>query len=168
MDAFTIGSAAISIAAPWISSTGFTFSFVGNTVIRLLMIVLVLVATRQGGLQGLFTMLAVYSLLLERNYHLLLKLPMQPATKEPMLIPQHTPYMNIPVEQVPLEEPSQEVHQYDEQMAQEVKEVQSPNESQEVPAEYQSANDIKAHVPIPQSAPSSEEAIDFYAKKGLL
>ena len=167
MDAFTISSAVISIAAPWISSTGFTFSFVGNTAIRLLMIVLVLVATRQGGLQGLFTMLAVYSLLLERNYHLLLKLPMQPATQQHLPIPHRETreYLNMPVEQVPLEEPTPEVHEYE---TQKTEEVQSPNESQEVSAEYQSATDIKTHVPIPKSAPSSEQAIDFYAKKGLL
>ena len=76
-------SIAIIIAAPWYKSS---YSIVENTLVRLLLVVAVLAAVSLGPLPGVLTLLAVITLLIERNQYVLTHLPYQKATSH---IPDH-------------------------------------------------------------------------------
>lgn len=74
-----IVSIAVCIVAPWYKSS---YSLVENTLVRLLLIVALLGAVRLGPLPGLFTLLAVITLLIERNQYVVTHLPYQAASAE--------------------------------------------------------------------------------------
>jgi hypothetical protein len=80
-DALAMG---VIIGAPLASSYGFTFSFVENILVRIILLGLIIFALRKDHFLGLLTFLAVFSLFLERNHNVVLGLPDQkPNIKKP-------------------------------------------------------------------------------------
>ena len=77
MDLYACVAIVVILGAPILSSYGFTFRFVENILVRIVLISLIVVAVRKDHLLGLLTFLAVFSLLLERNHNLVLGLPDQ-------------------------------------------------------------------------------------------
>jgi hypothetical protein len=67
----------IIVAAPLVRSAGISFGFVDNIIVRLLLVTSVLYAVRKGTLAGLLALLAVFTLLIERNHELVTGLPNQ-------------------------------------------------------------------------------------------
>jgi hypothetical protein len=76
MDAYLVNILAVGIilSAPWLP---LTYKFVENPIIRLLLVVSLVVAIRLGPLPGLLTLLAVVTLLVERNHYVLTHLTYQ-------------------------------------------------------------------------------------------
>jgi hypothetical protein len=80
-DALAMG---VIIGAPLASSYGFTFSFVENILVRIILLGLIIFALRKDHFLGLLTFLAVFTLFLERNHNVVLGLPDQkPNMKKP-------------------------------------------------------------------------------------
>ena len=76
--AFQVGSIAIVLGAPLANSNGvLDFAPLDNLVIRLALILLVLASTKLSPLTALLTMLAVFTLFMERNFRILSSLPNQ-------------------------------------------------------------------------------------------
>lgn len=76
--AFQLGSIGIILGAPLANSSGLIqFAPLENLVIRLALVLLVLASTRLSPLTTLLTMLAVFSLFMERNFTVLASLPNQ-------------------------------------------------------------------------------------------
>jgi hypothetical protein len=74
--------------------------------------------------------------------------------------------MNVPV-QGPFVKTTPETHVYESEEA--PKDVQEDgNDGQEIPFEFQPADDLKDNIPTMKSAPTSEEAMGFFKEKGLL
>uniref|UniRef100_A0A6C0DPJ4 Uncharacterized protein n=1 Tax=viral metagenome TaxID=1070528 RepID=A0A6C0DPJ4_9ZZZZ len=175
MDPITSVSTGIILAVPWISSAGVRFEFVGNIVVRLILVLAVAAATRQGGLQGLFALLAAYSLLLERNYHLFGKFQQNSKGKMYQPIPQKQEYgpQTMPFMHSPFVGPTN--HHQIETIEYEYKEEQSlptlvrmPESFREETRNYESTDDLKDNIPYMEHAPSSEEALQFFGEKGFL
>jgi hypothetical protein len=75
---------AVILGAPLASSYGFTFSFVENILVRIILLGLIIFALRKDHFLGLLTFLTVFSLFLERNHNVVLGLPDQkPNMKKP-------------------------------------------------------------------------------------
>ena len=86
-EALAIG---IILGAPLASLYGFTFSFVENILVRIILLGLIIFALRKDHFLGLLTFLAVFSLFLERNHNVVLGLPDQkPVIKraDPVFFP---------------------------------------------------------------------------------
>jgi hypothetical protein len=107
MDLYALIAVAVILGAPILSSYGFTFRFVENILVRIVLIALIVVAVRKDHLLGLLTFLAVFSLLLERNHNLVLGLPdqrpslhQQKSVEEPapflMAAPSAPPFLTAP------------------------------------------------------------------------
>lgn len=173
MDPITSVSTGIILAVPWISSAGVRFEFVGNIVVRLILVLAVAAATREGGLQGLFALLAAYSLLLERNYHLFGKFQQNSKGKIHQPIPQKQEYDRLPFIQPSFVGPTN--HHQIETIEYEYKEEQSlptvvrmPESFHEETRNYESTEDLRDNIPYMEHAPSSEEALNFFGGKGFL
>ncbi len=67
----------IVLAAPWITTTGVSWHFTENLLIRFLFVLYVALNIRLGALPGLFALLAVFSLYIERSHLLLAAFPNQ-------------------------------------------------------------------------------------------
>lgn len=65
----------IIVGAPILASMGFKFAFVENILVRLLMVGAVIYAIQKDTLLGLLTLLAVVTLLIERNQAIVTSLP---------------------------------------------------------------------------------------------
>jgi len=65
----------IILGAPILASMGFKFSFVENILVRLFMVGAVIYAIQKDTLLGLLTLLAVVTLLIERNQAIITSLP---------------------------------------------------------------------------------------------
>jgi hypothetical protein len=65
----------IIVGAPILASMGFKFAFVENILVRLLMVGAVIYAIQKDTLLGLLTLLAVVTLLIERNQAIITSLP---------------------------------------------------------------------------------------------
>lgn len=65
----------IIVGAPILASMGFKFSFVENILVRLLMVGAIIYAIQKDTLLGLLTLLAVVTLLIERNQAIITSLP---------------------------------------------------------------------------------------------
>jgi len=73
-----VSSIIIILAAPWLAEQ-ISFAFVDNIVFRLLLVVAILYTVRKcnGQLEGLLALLAVFTLIIERNHQVLMKFPEQ-------------------------------------------------------------------------------------------
>jgi hypothetical protein len=95
----------IIIGAPVLTSMGFKFAFVENILVRLLLIAALIYAIRFSGnpLFSLLVLLAIVTLLLERNHVVVAGLPNQkadakiigPANLYPMKAPDSTSHINV-------------------------------------------------------------------------
>ena len=76
MDAYLVNILAVGIimAVPWLP---LSYSFVENPLVRLLLVLSLLAAIRVGPLPGLLVLLAVVTLLVERNHYVLTHLTHQ-------------------------------------------------------------------------------------------
>ncbi len=69
----------IIVGAPILASMGFTFAFVENILVRILMVGVLIYAIQKDTLLGLLTLLAIVTLLVERNQAIITSLPGLPA-----------------------------------------------------------------------------------------
>ena len=76
-DAVPIISILTILGAPHLSSLGVGYSFVGHIATRLLLLIFVVYAIRQGAMSGLLAFLAAFTLLIERNHEVLTRFPDQ-------------------------------------------------------------------------------------------
>jgi len=65
----------VILGAPILASTGFKFSFVENILARILMVGVLIYAIQKDTLLGLLTLLAIVTLLVERNQAVITSLP---------------------------------------------------------------------------------------------
>jgi hypothetical protein len=65
----------IIVGAPILASMGFKFTFVENILVRLLMVGVLIYAIQKDTLLGLLTLLAIVTLLVERNQAIITSLP---------------------------------------------------------------------------------------------
>jgi hypothetical protein len=65
----------IIVGAPILGSMGFKFSFVENILVRLLMVGVLIYAIQKDTLLGLLTLLAIITLIVERNQAIVTSLP---------------------------------------------------------------------------------------------
>ncbi len=146
----------VIVLAPILSKLGVSFVFAEDIVFRLALVLAVLFAIRQNSFSGILTMLAAFSLLIERNHELLTGLPLQkpiwPAS------PNSSPFTP------PFLTPETETVHYDTHTETHGVTV-SDNEGKET--EYDSASDLSDNIPRLSEAPSSEDAPSFYQSKGL-
>jgi hypothetical protein len=69
----------IIVGAPILASMGFTFAFVENILVRILMVGALIYAIQKDTLLGLLTLLAIVTLLVERNQAIVTSLPGIPS-----------------------------------------------------------------------------------------
>ena len=82
----------VIIGAPLLASMGFKFSFVENILVRILMVGALIYAIQKDTLLGLLTLLAIVTLLVERNQAIITSLPGQPKfSQERNLYPMKAP-----------------------------------------------------------------------------
>ena len=128
----------IIVASPIIRSAGLSFGFVDNIVVRLLLVASLLYAVRKGTLLGLLTLLAVFTLLIERNHELVTGLPNQ---RENANIPDSVKVPYVASESLPF---------------------LATSEKSEKELEIDSELNFKDNIPRLEKAPSSEEAPAFF------
>ena len=155
-DAVPIVSILTILGAPHLSSIGVGYSFVGNIATRLVLLIAVVYAIRQGPMSGLLAFLAAFTLLIERNHEVLTKFPDQrprwPTApyglpiQAPALIPERETYTFEPVE-----DQSKDV-------------VETHGETTAV-KEYEATEDIKDSNPRVPTAPNSyDEKPEFFER----
>jgi len=69
----------IIVGAPILASMGFNFAFVENILVRILMVGVLIYAIQKDTLLGLLTLLAIVTLLVERNQAIITSLPGLPG-----------------------------------------------------------------------------------------
>jgi len=89
----------IILGAPLLASMGFKFAFVENILFRILMVGVLIYAIQKDTLLGLLTLLAVITLLIERNQAIITSLPSNAKISQqrnlyPMKAPTH-PFTHI-------------------------------------------------------------------------
>ena len=131
------------------------FSFIQNILVRLLLIIAIILATRRGPLIALFTMLAVFTLIVERNHFILTHLPGIPSVHVPSNGP-GKPSKAIPHSPDTLYEPP---HPSDE-------DSYSVN-IEKKDSLFESADDLYDNNPKLDEAPSSSDAPSFFESRGL-
>jgi hypothetical protein len=72
----------VILGAPILASMGFKFSFVENILFRILMVGALIYAIQKDTLLGLLTLLAIVTLLVERNQAIITSLPGQPKISQ--------------------------------------------------------------------------------------
>jgi hypothetical protein len=145
------GSVAVILGAPILATKGFSFSFVENILVRLVLVVLVAYAIRQGPLPGLLTLLAVLTLLIEQNHLLLTSLPYQ---QPELTMPTDTSFTIATPDPVDLET----LH------------YNHPIEDKGLSVgdkEYEIASDLQDNIPDIPVPPQGEASARFFEEKGL-
>jgi hypothetical protein len=165
-------SIAVIIGAPIMKSLGMSFSFVGNIVVRFLLIAALVFAIRSGPLPGLHAFLAVFSILLERNHEFLSNAPGISGQFKAKL-PDQKPIWPVieyanPLQPPPLT-PDVEVVHYDNHVTHDVPktEVEIQGESTSV-SDFENTGDIRDSNPRLEQGPGANGAMQFYASKNLL
>jgi len=132
-----VSSILIILAAPWLAEK-ISFAFVDNIVFRLLLVAAILYAVRRckGQLEGLLALLAVFTLIIERNHQVLMKFPEQTPS-----FPSKVSY----VEANPLTQ-TQPVH----------------NSPESEPEHEEGVRDIHDNIPRLSEAPNSHDAPKFF------
>lgn len=132
-----------------------SFSFTQNIIVRLLLIIAIILATRRNPLIALLTMLAVFTIIIERNHFILTNLPGIPSVHVPAYGP-GKPSKAIPHFPDTHYEPP---HPSDE-------ESHSVNIDKK-DSLFESADDLYDNNPKLDEAPSSSEAPSFFESRGL-
>lgn len=125
-----------------------SFDFVGNIVFRFFLIAFLIYAIRLDPFTGLLALLAVVTLLIERNHKLLTtlkdKIPVLPKSQD-----------GYPSQATPLTPTSESVHYETPHMA-------SEGEKIEDNTEYEKATDLEDNNPRLEGPPSNSEAASFF------
>jgi hypothetical protein len=145
------GSTAVILAAPWLPTLGLNLTIIDHPLTRLALLVALVYAIRQGPFTGLLALLAVFSLLIERNHQLLTLLPDQKV-----VMPKKS--FGLPVA-APRIAPDHETHYYEAH-------DEKGFDTQEGIV-YESAQDLTDNNPNLQEVPQGEAAGSFYESKGL-
>jgi len=135
-------SLAIILLAPWFSSHGVNFSGVGNIIVRLVLVGAILAAIYTGPLEGILVLLAVVTLLIERNHQILSRFPTQQ--------PPSLRVENVGVFGQPYSQPIQR----------EVVKYEPVQESETL-----GLNDSNPRLP---EGPNNQDAVSFFKAKGLV
>jgi hypothetical protein len=146
------GSTALILAAPWLPTVGLNLSFIDHPLTRLVLLVALVYAIRQGPVTGLLALLAVFSLLIERNHQVLTLLPDQKV-----VMPKKS--FGLPVA-APRILADHESHYYE---AHDDKGMDTEDGQM-----YESAQDLIDSNPKLQEVPQGEAAGPFYESKGLV
>lgn len=146
------GSTAVILAAPWLPTLGLNLNFVDHPFTRLVLLIVLVYAIRQGSFTGLLALLAVFSLLIERNHQLLTLLPDQKVVMP-------TKSFGLPLA-APRILPDHETHFYE---AHDEKGLDTQDGDI-----YESAQDLTDNNPKLQEVPQGEAAGSFYESRGLV
>jgi len=146
----------IIIGAPLLHGFA-SFYFVENILVRLLLVLAVALAVRQGPMEGLLVFLAVMTLITERNHEVLTILPAQGP---------HFPSNNqgVPMQAPPLVGVPTTVHYVPAASHQQPQ----PKEGSTMDDKFEGAADIKDSNPRLSAAPDMRAAPAFYKEKGLV
>ncbi len=146
------GSVVVILGAPILATKGFSFSFVENILVRLALVVLVGYAVRLGPMPGLFTLLAVLTLLIEQNHLLLTSLPYQ---QPELAMPRDTSF-TIATPDSPTTETLHFNHPIDDKGL-------SVGDK-----EFELATDLQDNIPDIPVPPQGEASAKFFEDKGLV
>jgi hypothetical protein len=135
----------IILGAPILSANGVSFSFVENIFIRIGMVLLLIYAVNQDILFGILTLLAIVTLLIERNQQLVKTIP-----KNIMISPRRDLY--------PMKAPYMLETQMKMQM-----QTQQPVEITE-----NSATNLEDNIPDLKEGPNRHDAPSFFKSLGVL
>lgn len=157
----------IIIGAPLLHGFA-SFYFVENILVRLLLVLAVALAVRQGPMEGLLVFLAVMTLITERNHEVLTILPAQqphwpsnnqgvPVQAPPLVgVPTTVHYVPVaavaPAPVAALQQPLQQP---------------PPKEGSTMDDKFEGAADIQDGIPRIPAAPGMKGAPAFYKEKGL-
>jgi hypothetical protein len=149
-----VASLAIILGTPILSKMNISFDFVGNILVRFLLLAFLIYQIRQGPLPGLFALLAVATLILERHHQILTsfrnQLPIIPKSQN-----------GHPIQATPLTPTSESVHY-------ETPHMESEGEKIEDNREYEKATDLEDNNPRLEGPPSNSEAASFFKVRPLL
>ena len=154
-------SVGIILIAPLLEGFGISYSFVENSLIRLILIGFVVYAVSLGHMPGLLAFLAAYTLLIERNHEVLTRFPNQKP---------RWPSANygFPIQAAPLMGEHEEIPFDTAHMTSKgLKIVETHGENTKM-KEYEKAEDLEDNIPRIAEAPRSSSAPEFYKSKGLL
>ena len=149
----------IIIGAPLLHGFA-SFYFVENILVRLLLVLAVALAVRQGPMEGLLVFLAVMTLITERNHEVLTILPAQQP---------HWPSNNqgVPVQAPPLVGVPTTVHYVPAAALQQPLQPPPPKEGSTMDDKFEGAADMQDGIPRIPAAPGMKGAPAFYKEKGL-
>ncbi len=138
-------AAVIILAAPWASSAGVSQAWVGTAAARFALLAALVAATQLGPMPALLTLLAVFTLLIERSHEVLSTLPavatMPPVKRAPIGVQEHLPLL--------------------------VKEDHTFHSEPEQEPDYDTHPDIHDSNPRLEAGPSSAEAPAFFQGRNL-
>ncbi len=152
----------VAIFAPTLTSHMISYNFVGNILVRLLIVAGVFYAIRIGPMYGLLALLGAVSLLTERSHQILTSFPNQQAK-----LPIGAGQEGVP-QQLPFDTPEGETIHYEsphEEDGKAVLETHGENHVKEVL--YEESSDIQDSNPRVPSIQEGEAAASFYEQKGL-
>jgi hypothetical protein len=132
-------SISIILLAPLLRRLGLSFELIGNTGVRLVLIIYIIYASSVDVFSGILAFLAAFTLLLERNHGILTGFPNQKA---------EIPIKNYRVEEVPVGTPSL---------------VEREPDIDENNAEHMNDN-----IPRLTSVPKGTASVSFYKERSLV
>ena len=153
------------LGAPLLHQWGSSFGFVENGLVRLLIIVFVAYATRQGAMPGLLAFLAAFTLLIERNHEVLTSFPNQRPRW-----PKNS--FGRPVQAAPLVGEEEIAHyeppHYEHENEAASKEIVELRGDTTITRAVESADDLKDNNPRLEGPPPNDAAPGFFTQKNLL
>jgi len=166
-------SIAVIIGAPIMKSLGMSFSFVGNIVVRFLLIAALVFAIRSGPLPGLLAFLAIFSILLERNHEFLSKAGSGISDQFQSTLSNQKPAWPIieyanPLQPPPLT-PDVEVVHYDNDVTHDVAKTEEEIQGESTSVtDFENTADLRDSNPRLEEGPGANDAMQFFASKNLL
>jgi hypothetical protein len=158
--AIQLGSIGIILGAPIANSSGLlNFSPLDNLGLRLALILLVLGATKLSPLTAILTMLAVFSLFMERNFTVLAKLPNQQPH-----FPDSRQGIPSKAESLPAIQMSPSTIT-DEQDGLAIADTHDSSTTEKY---FEEASDLQDSNPRLPEGPSNDKAVSFYESKQLV
>lgn len=149
----------IILVAPLAASAGVSFLWLENIFIRLLLVFYCIISIRQGPFEGILGLLAVFTLLTERNHEVLKKFPGQkpiwPSTGNGGMPSQRQPLAAVVSE-----------HEYEpaHEPAHAVEERHGEKETEEL---YEAAEDLTDSNPRLPEVAQGEAAAGFFQSRGV-
>jgi len=150
MDPTVAASVFIIVGAPILSSIDVSFGFVEHIATRLGLLLALIYSVHRGHMPGLLALLAVFSLLIERNHEVLTKFPYQEARAGVLGMAPTSVFTGVSNE-TPMKPDNSKVA-YD-----------SPENQEKA-----DASDLRDNLPHLAEGPRAADAPSFYRSKGLL